>query len=192
MLSYPNNKVFRDSVFDGTSNDTSLKLPIVDVSIAPVQQRGSIVYGIDDVLYTSDGLHWNPQGPITGTYTPEIGPNNQLHTIDNVYQSWFVRTGDRVTINVTYLISPTSTTGSRGTFSDVITLPSTQLPTNVFTNQFQVVGQITCNLGDETNNDYGHGVIFSVTASKDVEVFYSFTSTGSTQVFISVMVTYTL
>jgi hypothetical protein len=185
-------RVYKDFEFDNTKNLNNLTLPIINTLRIPPQQRGSIVYGTDNKVYTSNGLIWSPLFVDSGEYVPEIAPNNYPHTIDAQYKAFYTRVGNIVTVSLSYLMNPTNTSGNREVFSDVVSLPSTVLPTAVFSNQFQVTGQITCNLGDDSNNDYGHGVVFSLTGDRAVEVFYSFASTGATDVYVSVSFSYTL
>ncbi len=185
-------KVYKDNDFDNTKNSTSLTLPIINTVRIPPQRRGSIVYGTDNKLYTSNGVAWSSTFVDSGEYTPTIAPTGFSHTIDAQYKAFYTRTGDIVTVSLSYLMDPTNTSGNRETFSDVISLPAAVLPVEVFSNQFQVTGQVTCNLGDETNDNYGHGVVFSLTADKAVEVLYAFASTGNTEVLVSVSFTYKL
>ncbi len=182
-------QIYRDFTFDNTKITNSLILPNTDVTHIPPQQKGALVYGTDGALHTSNGITWS-SSLISGSgeYIPTIEPNNQPHTIDAVYQGFFMRVGNMVTAQITYLISP-SVISLRATFSDVISLPPTLLP-SLFVNQFQVTGQITCNMGDDSNTNYGHGAVFSLTSTKDIEVFYSFVSLAGTEVYISVSVTY--
>ena len=194
-------KIYRDFNFDNLQSTRNLTIPIVNTTTTAPAQKGSIVYGKDNLLYISDGVVWKKvsednnlsetvSNVSSGPYSPTIGPNNFLHTISNIYKAFYTQVGNVVTARVAYLISPTSTVGVRETFSDVIDLPANLQPLIPFPTQFEVCGQITCNLGDQSNDDYGGGVVFSLPGSTQVEVFYDFRSAGTTQVLISVDITY--